>query len=81
MKRLIIKALITAIILSILNVIISAFEPVVSSNLAVQQLNDSYESNAMLTIYENLKPYVWICEVVIVALVLQKDIRNVFNKK
>jgi hypothetical protein len=74
------KIVFTISLLTIINIIISAFEPVVSSGLAIQQLSDTYESNATLTIYEELKKYLWVVYLVIVLLVFKNDWKKLFTK-
>lgn len=77
--RLGIKAIITVMLIVVLNMIISAFEPTISSQIAVGQLSDSYDSNASMTIYHQLKQYSWVVDLLIVGLVFNKDIRKTIN--
>lgn len=77
--KLLIKLLITIALLIVLNIIFSAFEPTISSQVAVGQLSDSYDSNASMTIYQQLKQFTWVVYLLIVGLVFSKDIRKVIN--
>jgi hypothetical protein len=78
MKKQIIKSVLTIALLVVLNLVLGAYEPVISSQFAVQQLNDSYDSNANLTIYQNLKNWSWLAYILIPVIVFFKDIKKLF---
>ena len=80
MKRILIKLLLTTVVTVLIAIGLNAYEPVISGNVAVNQLSDTYNSNADMTIYQTLKNFAWLLYLVIYALVFGKDIKKAFNK-
>lgn len=79
-KKLVLKGAFTLALITLLSTVLNAFEPAISGQVAVQQLNDSIESNATMTLYNNLKQNAWVGYVAIPFIVFFKDIKSLFNK-
>ncbi len=64
-------------------VIFQSFDPVISSEVATNQVNDSIESNAFVEIYQKSKPFVfvaWFCFATFVSIQLFKK-KETINEK
>lgn len=81
MKKTITKAVTTGVILVGGTMVLNAFEPATTAQVALSQLNDTYESNAMWDLYKNAKGYGWLAYIVIPLLVFSKEIKNAFSRK
>jgi hypothetical protein len=76
-----IKTVVFIATIIILGSVISAFEPVVSSSIAVQQAYDTVESNAQMSIYHDLKKYTPIVWLLVGLLIYRREIKLLINKK
>lgn len=74
------RTVIVVLILTIGTVVANAFEPVVSSGVAVGQLKDTYSSNANMTIYSTFRNYAWLIYPIVIALAFIPEIKKAFTK-
>lgn len=81
LKKVIFKVIFTIVLIVLISVIVSSFEPVVSSKFAVNQLQDTYNSNATLTIYERIKDWSWVLYLFIIFIVFINDIKKLIGGK
>lgn len=79
MKKFLVKAFFTILLMVALTVFGNAYEPVISGQVAVQQLNDSYDSSANMTIYQSFKNWSWVGYILIPVLIFFKDIKKLFG--
>lgn len=77
--KILVKAIITVVVLAGLTMLLNSLEPVVSGQLAVNQLNDTWTSNSNLTLYNDIKSYSWIGYIIIPLLVFFTDIKKLLT--
>jgi hypothetical protein len=73
-----IKIILTAIIFIIVGIILK-LEPVVNTQLAVNQASDTIDSTYAFTAYQGIREYLWLVYVVVPVLMFWKEIRKMFK--
>lgn len=79
-SKLVKKVIIVASIWIVLAILQKLFlSPIISANIAVEQLKDSYTSSTNMTIYGIVKDYIWIVYVLVPIIVFKNDILKIFK--
>ena len=81
--KIIIKFAVSAVLYLVLSTIMTYYQTVIGSNIAVGQLEDSYSSTANLHMWNDIKDHWIIGYVVLVILIFSGNIKNLLikNKK
>lgn len=80
-KVVIIKAVILFVIIIGSSIVLNAYEPVFSANIAVQQASDTIDSSANIKIYNQFKQFAPLAWIAIGLLLYSKEIKNTFKNK
>lgn len=80
MSNIIKKGIVSIVLIVLTSVVFNAFEPTISGQVAVGQLQDTVSSSASMDLYRNFRDYFWITYLVIPFLVFFTDIIKLIKK-
>lgn len=75
------KMLITVIVLIVFTAIMNYFNPAISSQLGVGQLEDSYTAKASLDMWNDFRNYYFLIYILVPVIIFFSDIVYIIRKK
>lgn len=79
MKKTVIKTICMAIVLIVMQGISNACSQIIANYLALQQMNNSVDSNAWIQAYTYFSNYKILIVIAIVALLYKKELKKMFH--
>ena len=78
--KLFIKFIILSALVIIYNAFVQTVSPIISNQLAMQQMQNYDTSSIGIQLYQYLTNYCWIVFIILIVIMFRKDITNIIKK-